>query len=103
VFDSRKHHQEYQDYVQSAHAKKGLLGCSDCHTPHAVGNKPAINAAATCSNCHGNQYANLDAVMPGLASTAQNLFVRSHTFYGGQDRPSGPLQKDRSDPAKYYR
>lgn len=101
-FDARKHHQEYQDYVQSSHAKNGLLSCSDCHSPHAVKNKPAINAKATCSNCHGAQY-NVDAVMPGLASTAQNLFVRSHTFYGKQDRKSGPLQTNRADPAYFYR
>jgi hypothetical protein len=28
--------------------------------------------------------------MPGLASTAGNLFVRSHTFNKNQDRKSGP-------------
>jgi hypothetical protein len=102
VFDSRKHHQKYQDYIQSTHAEKGLLSCSDCHSPHAVKDKPAINAKATCANCHGNQY-NIDTVMPGFASTAQNLFVRSHTFSAKQDRKGGPLQANRADPAYFYR
>jgi hypothetical protein len=103
VFDARKHHQEYQDYIQSKHYKNNILACSDCHSPHAVKDKPAIRASATCSNCHGNTYsgAALDAVMPGLASTAQNLFVRSHTFSAKQDRKSGPLQGNRADPPKY--
>ena len=33
--DARKHHEEYQEYIQSSHYKNNLLSCSDCHSPHA--------------------------------------------------------------------
>jgi len=87
-FDARKHHEEYQEYIQSTHAKTAGIGCSDCHSPHAVKGKPKIDARATCQGCHGTQY-DVNKIMPGLASTASGLFVRSHTFNKQQDRPSG--------------
>ena len=40
--------------------------------------------------------------MPGLASTASNLFVRSHTFNKNQDRPGGPTATNKAEPAHYY-
>lgn len=30
-YDSRKHHQEWQDFIQSSHYTTNLLACSDCH------------------------------------------------------------------------
>jgi nitrate/TMAO reductase-like tetraheme cytochrome c subunit len=100
-FDARKHHQEYQDYLQSAHYQKGLLACADCHSPHGVPGKAAIEPIKTCAGCHGNTY-DPNKIMPGLASTAQNLFVRSHTFTKNQDRPSGPTATGMKEPAYYY-
>ena len=99
--DGRKHHQEYQDYVQSSHYKNNLLSCSDCHSPHAVKGKAAIEPMKTCAGCHGNTY-DPNKIMPGLASTAQNLFVRSHTFNKNQDRQGGPTKTGMGEPAYYY-
>ncbi|MBK7080531.1 MAG: hypothetical protein IPO82_04850 [Betaproteobacteria bacterium] len=85
-FEARKHHQQYQEHLQSKHAKAGLLACQDCHSSHAVKGK-TINAAETCKGCHG---ATMDfkKVMPGTAQTAGGLFVRTHTF-NPNPRPSG--------------
>jgi len=87
-FDARKHHQEYQEYVQSAHYKKNLLACSDCHFPHTVAGKPKLNPRETCQGCHREPYT-VEKVMPGLGQTAVGLFMKTHTFNKDQDRPSG--------------
>jgi nitrate/TMAO reductase-like tetraheme cytochrome c subunit len=99
--DARKHHEEYQDYIQSSHYKNNLLSCSDCHSPHALKGKAAIEPMKTCAGCHGTTY-DPNKIMPGLASTASNLFVRSHTFNKNQDRPSGPTATNKAEPAHYY-
>ena len=99
--DARKHHEEYQEYIQSSHYKNNLLSCSDCHSPHAVKGKAAIEPMKTCAGCHGNTY-DPNKIMPGLASTAQNLFVRSHTFNKNQDRQGGPTKTGMGEPAYYY-
>ncbi|MCU0897415.1 MAG: hypothetical protein MUC55_07930 [Burkholderiales bacterium] len=99
--DARKHHEEWQEYIQSSHYKKNVASCSDCHSPHAVAKKAKLNPRATCTGCHGNQY-DVDKIMPGLASTAQNLFVRSHTFNAKQDRQGGPTAGGLPEPALYY-
>jgi hypothetical protein len=83
LYDARKHHQEYQEFLQSKHAS--LMSCSDCHSPHATAAKPRTSARETCQGCHGNTY-DVDRVMPGTASTAAGLFVRSHTFNKDQTR-----------------
>jgi len=101
-FDGRKHHQEYQEYLQSKHYTKKLLSCSDCHSPHAVEGKPEIKPAGTCAACHGTFY-DVKKIMPGLASTAQNLFVQSHTFNKAQDRKGGPTASGLPEPAYYYK
>jgi predicted CXXCH cytochrome family protein len=98
-YDARKHHQEWQEYTQSAHYKKNLLACSDCHSPHSVPNKAKIEAKATCKGCHGDAY-NVDKIMPGLAQTAVGLFMRSHTFNKSQDRPGGLTAT--GEPEYYY-
>jgi hypothetical protein len=86
-FEARKHHQEYQEHLQSKHAKNGLLGCADCHSPHTVGGKVKV-ASESCKACHG---ASMDyrKMMPGTGQTAGGLFVRSHTF-NPNPRPGGP-------------
>ena len=40
--------------------------------------------------------------MPGLGSTAQNLFLRTHTFNKNQDRQGGPTKTGLPEPAYYY-
>jgi hypothetical protein len=99
AYDARKHHQEYQEFIQSSHYKTGIVGCSDCHSPHAVKGKARTVARETCKGCHGNQY-DVNTIMPGLASTAGGLFVRTHTFTGKQDRPSGLTVS--GEPTYYY-
>ena len=101
-FDGRKHHQEYQEYLQSKHYTKKLLSCSDCHSPHAVEGKPEIKPAETCAACHGNFY-DVKKIMPGLSSTAQNLFIPAHTFNKNQDRKGGPTAVGLPEPAYFYK
>ncbi len=98
-YDSRKHHQEWQEYIQSTHYTKNVLSCGDCHTPHALAKtKPA--AKAVCANCHGTQY-DYAKIMPGTGRTVDNLFLRSHTFNKNQTRPGGPTAS--GDPVYYYK
>lgn len=101
-FDARKHHEEYQEYIQSSHYKKNLLSCSDCHSPHAVKGKPNIKPAETCNACHGSTY-DVRKIMPGLASTAANLFVTAHTFNKDQDRKGGPTTSGLGEPEYFYK
>lgn len=88
LFDERKHHQQYQGFIQSKHFKTNAVTCSDCHTPHAVTGKAAVVASATCTGCHGDKF-DWQKVMPGTGQTALQLFVRTHTFNPEQARPSG--------------
>jgi hypothetical protein len=85
IYDAGKHHQQYQEYLQSKHYQSGILSCSDCHSSHG-GAKPVIVAANTCKGCHDATYT-VDKYMPGTGSTAAGLFVRTHTFDKGQARP----------------
>ena len=86
-FEARKHHQEYQEHLQSKHAKAGLLGCADCHSPHSVKGQVKV-AGDSCKSCHG---ASMDykKMMPGTAQTAGGFFVRSHAF-NPNPRQGGP-------------
>jgi hypothetical protein len=85
-FEARKHHQQYQEHLQSKHAKAGLLGCVDCHSSHSVKGK-TMAAGSNCQGCHaGIDY---KAVMPGLAQTAGGLMMRSHTFNPNPRKPAG--------------
>ena len=62
-FEARKHHQEYQEHLQTKHAKAGLLGCQDCHSPHAVKGKVKV-AGEICKACHGDKM-DYKTMMPG--------------------------------------
>ncbi|HQR22780.1 MAG TPA: multiheme c-type cytochrome [Burkholderiaceae bacterium] len=98
-FEARKHHQEYQEFLQSRHAKAGLLGCSDCHSAHSVKGK-TINTAATCTGCHGDKYP-ISKYMPGTGQTAGSLFIKSHTF-NPNPRPGGATSSDLKPPVYAY-
>jgi len=89
--DARKHHQQYQEHLQTKHAKANVAGCSSCHSAHGYENtaRKRIVASAACGTCH-KETMDLDRLMPGTAQTAQNLFVRTHTFNPAQARKSGP-------------
>ena len=86
-FEALKHHEQYQEHLQSKHAKGGLLACIDCHSLHGAP-KPAQVAAAACTSCHG---ASMDAkkMMPGLGQTAGGLMIRSHAFNPNPRAPRG--------------
>lgn len=84
IYESAKHHQQYQEYLQSAHYKtakdKDRMSCSSCHSSHGTEDKPKMIAAKdTCKQCHDASYT-VDKYMPGTGQTVQGLFVRTHTF-----------------------
>lgn len=87
IFEEKKHHQQYQGFIQSKHNNK--LTCTTCHNPHkrtadtgSLKEKPAD----LCAKCHA-QAVDWQKVMPGTGKTADNLFVRTHTFILDQARP----------------
>ena len=98
-FEARKHHQQYQEHLQSKHAKAGLLGCNDCHSSHAVKGK-TINAVEMCKGCHGAAM-DYKTVMPGTAQTAGGLFIRSHAF-NPNARKGGPTADTLPPPVYAY-
>lgn len=98
-FEARKHHEQYQEHLQSKHAKAALLGCADCHSSHAVKGK-TINAAETCKTCHGAAM-DYKTIMPGTAQTAIGLFVRSHAF-NPNPRKGGPTADMLPQPVYAY-
>lgn len=83
-YDGAKHHQQYQEFLQSKHYKSDVLSCSDCHSAHA-GKKPMIVAKDTCKQCHNASYT-VEKFMPGTGQTVNDLFVRTHTFNKNQSR-----------------
>ncbi len=89
VYEATKHHQEYQEWLQSSHHKGGEMSCLTCHSPHAGKKTARKDPRASCSKCHDASYT-VEKYMPGTGRTADNLYVRSHTFRKGQSRPGGP-------------
>lgn len=103
IYDAAKHHQQYQEFLQSKHFKtakeKDRLSCTTCHSAHASESKPKmIVAAETCKSCHDASYT-VEKFMPGTGQTAQGLFMRTHTFNKDQARPPQTTAKD--DPVYY--
>lgn len=89
VYEEAKHHQEYQGFIQSKHYQSAGMSCLSCHTPHASKKKPMQETAKSCAGCHDASYT-VDKYMPGTGKTADNLFVRSHTFIKNQERKGLP-------------
>ncbi len=99
IYDAGKHHQQYQEYLQSKHYKaaneKDRMSCSACHSSHATEAKPKlVKAADTCIGCHKKGEYTVEKHMPGTGQTAKDLFMRTHTFNKDQARASGPTAKD---------
>lgn len=102
-FEARKHHQQYQEHLQTAHFKKNVAGCVTCHSPHASSSTPKpVKTADTCRACHLAPV-DIEKTMPGTASTAQNLFVRTHTFNPASTRKGGPTATGAPEPAYYHK
>jgi hypothetical protein len=89
VYEAGKHHEEYQEMIQSKHHKSGELSCITCHSPHAGKKMEKKDAKASCAKCHDASHT-VEKYMPGTGKTADNLYLRTHTFYKGQSRPGGP-------------
>jgi len=99
-YDSGKHHQQYQEYIQSSHYKKNLMSCGGCHSSHAPKTGNVIVAKDTCAKCHNASFT-VEKYMPGSGSTAAGLTVRTHTFNKNQTRTtSGVTAKGEPE---YYR
>ncbi|HSQ03613.1 MAG TPA: multiheme c-type cytochrome [Burkholderiales bacterium] len=84
-YDSAKHHQQYQEFLQSAHFKKNIMSCNDCHSAHAAKDGKVISAKDTCANCHDATFT-VEKYMPGTGVTVQGLLLRTHTFNKNQTR-----------------
>jgi len=99
-FEALKHHEQYQEHLQSKHAKAGLLACIDCHSAHGAPKKE-VAAAAGCTGCHG---ASMDPkkMMPGLAQTAGGLMMRSHAFNPNPRAPRGTTADQLPPPVYAY-
>jgi hypothetical protein len=89
VYEETKHHQEYQGFIQSAHAKKADMSCVTCHAPHGGKGKIKKVARDACASCHDPSFT-VDKYMPNTGKTADNLFVKTHTFNKEPRPSSGP-------------
>jgi hypothetical protein len=98
-FEARKHHQEYQEVLQSKHSKLNVLSCVDCHSAHTVKGK-TIDTRATCNTCHGDRYP-FAVYMPGTGRTAGDLYIRSHVF-NPNPRKGGATSADLKPPVYAY-
>jgi hypothetical protein len=66
-------------FIQSTHFKLGAISCITCHSPHAGQGKLKKVDKEACNKCHDASYT-VEKFMPNTGKTADNLFVRSHTF-----------------------
>ncbi len=89
VYEEAKHHQEYQGFLQSKHYKSADMSCNDCHSSHATKKQPMKDPKTSCAQCHDESFT-YTKYMPGTGKTAENLFLRSHTFIKNQQRPNLP-------------
>ena len=99
VYEEAKHHQEYQGFLQSKHFASGQLSCITCHSPHAGKGKLKKVPSGACVKCHDASYT-VEKYMPNTGKTAENLFVRSHTF-SKNPRQGGKGAADMGPP-NYY-
>jgi predicted CXXCH cytochrome family protein len=94
-YDSKKHHQQYQDFVQSNHFATNTMGCATCHSSHSRNTSKEqlkLSSAQTCASCHGTTM-NLTQYMPMTGKTVNNVYVRTHTFSQTPTaQPAGALE-----------
>ncbi len=93
-YDSKKHHQQYQEFVQSKHFATNTMSCNTCHSSHSKNanrSQLKLTAAQTCATCHGTTM-NLTQFMPMTGRTAGDVYMRSHTFSQyATPQPAGAL------------
>jgi hypothetical protein len=99
IYEEGKHHEEYQGFIQSKHFQSGQLSCITCHSPHAGNGKLKKVPSGACIKCHEASYT-VERYMPNTGKTAENLFVRSHTF-GKNPRKGGKGAADMDAPVLY--
>jgi len=99
IYEEAKHHQQYQGFLQSKHYKSGKLSCITCHAPHAGKGKLKKVASGACIKCHDASYT-VEKYMPNTGKTADNLFVRTHTF-SKNPRTGGKGASDMGAPVYY--
>jgi hypothetical protein len=99
IFEEAKHHQEYQGFIQSTHYKSGKLSCITCHAPHAGKGKLKKVPDHACTKCHDASYT-VEKYMPNTGRTAENLFVRTHTF--SKNPRQGGKGASHMGPPDYY-
>lgn len=87
---SKKHHQQFNDYVQSKHYANGI-GCTTCHDPHGGTQSGQLkdkveNICFSCHNKGGKAQTKLDEpidlkkYMPKRAKSATAGDITTHTF-----------------------
>jgi len=92
--DSKAHHQQYNDYVQSEHYKSGLLSCQTCHDSHSK-ESPNLRVTKTnaeirnlCASCHYEDFKDIppadkfeiEKYMPKRAKSGVPNDITTHTF-----------------------
>jgi len=99
IFEEAKHHQQYQGFIQSKHYQLKAISCNTCHSPHAGKGKLKKVAKDACVVCHDASYT-VQKFMPNTGETANNLFVRTHSF-AEPPRERGPGASSMGPP-NYY-
>lgn len=89
--DSKSHHQQYNDFVQSDPYKSGLISCSSCHNTHTKESPNLVVAKEQvrdlCASCHydelkdipTNQF-EIEKYMPKRAKSGVPNDMTTHTF-----------------------
>lgn len=81
--DSKKHHQQYNDFIQSKHYTTVNLTCSTCHDSHGLnseGQQLVKPASELCASCHSDGKYTVEKNMPKRAKSATPGDITTHTF-----------------------
>ncbi|QWV99634.1 hypothetical protein KP005_10295 [Geomonas nitrogeniifigens] len=87
IYEEAMYHAEYQGFLQSNHYKSGMLSCITCHAPHAGKGRLRKVARDACHKCHDASYT-AEKYMPNTGKSADNYYIRSHTFSGTPRQPA---------------
>ena len=95
VYPAAKHHQEYQELLQSAHYKKGAVTCIDCHSPHATKKEARKDPKKSCANCHDASYTSGEVHAGDREDRGQPLRADPH-LREGERGPQGRPDRNRN-------